>query len=254
MVVLEGVASAAGSTGRMEIDMKVDIVERHDTGCSSHLNDHLLVREITHRINNEFASIIGRASMIAARSTSEEVKKALAAVTRILHDCADVHRSLEMPTLSTMVDASDYVRALCQSIKRAKLDGRGIELVLVEHPLQMRSERCWMLGMIVSELITNSARHAFGDRGGQIQIKLSGAGPYAQCSVTDNGSSRDPGTPGQGLKIIEALVKELDGKIVHRFGTDGAVTMLMFPINGMEHGSWIKDEERTGRRFAAYPS
>jgi two-component sensor histidine kinase len=81
-----------------------------------------------------------------------------------------------MPTYSTVMDASDYVRVLCQSIKRAKLDDRNIELTLVEHPVKMRSDCCWRLGMIVSELIANSARHAFDGQGGAISI-LRSTGP-----------------------------------------------------------------------------
>ena len=53
---------------------------------------------------------------------------------------------------------------------------QGIELELASRPLKLRSERCWKLGLIVSELITNSARHAFGDRGGTIQVELSASG------------------------------------------------------------------------------
>ena len=138
---------------------------------------------------------------------------------------------LSMPTYSTVMDASDYVRVLCQSIKRAKLDDRNIELTLVEHPLQMRSERCWGLGMIVSELIANSACHAFDGRGGAIRIELSASGPIAQCQVTDNGSSSGVPQFGNGLKIIEELVRELDGEIVHRFEIDGATSVLIFPID-----------------------
>ncbi len=63
--------------------MKVDILEGLDPNRPRNSSDHLLVRELTHRINNEFASVIGRASLFAARSTNHEVKKALAAITRI---------------------------------------------------------------------------------------------------------------------------------------------------------------------------
>lgn len=195
-------------------------------------NEHLLARELRHRINNEFASLIALVSLIVSRSTSDEVKGALSRVMNLLHSYADVHRALQMPTCSTVIDAPDYIHALCQSIGRARLDHRGIRLVFVECPLQMRSEQCWKLGMIVSELITNSARHAFGDGGGTIQVELSGSGPFAHCCVTDNGSSQGSYEPGEGLNIVNALAKELNGEIVHRFGIEGATSILTFPING----------------------
>jgi two-component sensor histidine kinase len=211
--------------------MKVDIVESVDLNRSPNANDHLLVRELTHRVNNEFASVIGLVSLIAARSASDEIKQALSGVTSLLHNYAGVHRALQMPTYGTVINASDYIRALCQSIRRARLDHREIELELVEHPLYMHSERSWKLGMIVSELITNSARHAFDGHGGTIRIELSGSGPFVQCCVTDNGSSQGSIRPGDGLKIVDALARELDGEIFHRFGADGALSVLIFPVS-----------------------
>jgi two-component sensor histidine kinase len=194
-------------------------------------DDYLLVRELTHRINNEFASMIGLVSLAAARSTGDEVKSALDGVKALLYNHACVYRSLQMPTYSTVMGVSDYIRVLCQSIKRAKLDDRNIELTLVEHPLQMRSERCWRLGMIISELIANSARHAFDGRSGAIRIELSASGPIARCRVTDNGSSSGAPQSGNGLKIIEELARELDGEIVHHFAVDGATSILIFPTD-----------------------
>ena len=210
----------------------IDIVEGPDADRPPASNDYLLVRELTHRMNNEFALMIGLISRVAAGSASAEVKDALSGVVNILHDYAGSHRALEIPTYSTVIDASHYIRALCQAIRRTKLDLRDIELVLVERSLHMRSEQCWRLGMIVSELITNSARHAFDDRGGTIRVELSGSGPFAECCVMDNGSTRGRHTPGQGLRIVEALARELNGEIAHRFGADGALSRLRFPISG----------------------
>ena len=245
------------------VDMKVESVERLGERDAPNSNEHLLVRELTHRINNELALIIGHASLTAARSTNEEVKSALAGITRLLHHCADVNKALEMPTHSTVINASDYIHVLCQSIRRARLDDRGIELVLVAHPLHMQSTRCWKLGIIVSELITNCVRHAFDGHGGRIQVELSRAGPYVQCCVIDNGSSQSSGVPGQGLKIIKALATELDGEMLYRFGAEGAVSMLIFPLNDeirqiendpLENDPWVNDTDCGRLASAIYPS
>ena len=237
--------------------MKVDIVEAVDSDRSPNSNDHLLVRELTHRINNEFTSIIGHTSLMAARSSNAEVKDALSGVSRLLHHCADIHRALQIPALSTLIDASSYIRTLCQSIRRARLENRNIELVFVEYPILISSDRCWRLGMIVSELITNSMRHAFDGRGGTIRVELSSSGPYVECCVMDNGSSRERREPGQGLKIVEALAKELNGNAVYRFGPKGAFSVVIFPIDEdapqMESHFWINEDNRDNRRRAASP-
>jgi two-component sensor histidine kinase len=210
-------------------------------------NEFLLLRELSHRINNEFASAIGYVSTIASRSTSEDAKLALTGVADLLHHYAEVHRALQMPTYSTAIDASGYIRALCQSIQGARLDHRNINLVLVECPLRLRSEQCWKLGMIIAELVTNSARHAFNDGGGTIRIQMSASGPFAQCCITDDGSSRGPLQPGHGLKIVDALARELNGRIDHRFGLGGATSILRFPINDeasrLTRGAWISSDD-----------
>ena len=95
-------------------------------------SEYLLVRELAHRINNEYASLIGVSSRMASRSSNDEVKAALLEVINLLHNYADMHRALQIPAYSSGVDVSRYIRTLCQSIKRAVLDRRGIEMVLSE--------------------------------------------------------------------------------------------------------------------------
>jgi len=49
-------------------------------------SEYLLVRELAHRINNEYASLIGVSSRMASRSISDEVKAALFEVINLLHN------------------------------------------------------------------------------------------------------------------------------------------------------------------------
>ncbi|UFW85055.1 sensor histidine kinase [Bradyrhizobium barranii] len=196
--------------------------------------DHLLIQELSHRVKNELTSVIGLAVSIARRSTSHEVKSALAKVSNTLHCYAVAHRALQMPLHCTEIEASEYVTALCHSLSCARLDPQGIELVLALRPFKLRSERCWKLGLILSELITNSARHAFGNRGGIIEVTLRTSGLLAECCVKDNGSAQSPHGIGQGLKIVAALAKELGGAMSHEFGPEGTTSTVTFPIHNDE--------------------
>src|SRR5258706_5907700 len=127
------------------------------------------------------------------------------------------------------------LRQLCQSISRSRLDCRGIELQFVGRPLEMNSERCWRLSMIISELITNAARHAFGDGGGKIRVKLSRCGPFIKCRVADDGTAPEKIRPGRGFAIVEGLIASLEGTINQHFGPGGAVSDVIFPAC-----SWAK--------------
>jgi two-component sensor histidine kinase len=55
-----------------------------------------------------------------------------------------------------------------------------------------------------------------------------------QCCIMDNGSSRGSHRPGQGLRIVDALAKEMNGRIDHRFGAGGATSILRFPISSSD--------------------
>jgi two-component sensor histidine kinase len=193
------------------------------------LEARLLLREFSHRINNELASAIGMISVAARHLGSGEAKAALAAVQDRLHNYARVHHALQMPEHSSRIDAAAYLRQLCRAICSSKLNAKGIKLVLMERPFQMDSERCWRLGLIVSELITNSARHAFRDNGGLIRVELAPSTSIIECRVTDNGSSLPTIFPGNGTRIIASLAKSLDGTIHQHFAPQGTVSVLMFP-------------------------
>jgi two-component sensor histidine kinase len=190
---------------------------------------YLLLREFSHRINNEFASAIGVISIAAARSANDEAKVALAAVQDQLKNYALVQHALQMPEHTGCIDAAAYLRQLCWAISRSKLESKGIELRFVERAFLMNSERCWRLGLIVSELITNAERHAFRNGGGSIRVELLPSLPFVECRVTDNGTSEANACRGHGLKIVEALAKSLGGTIDQRFGPRGATAVLIFP-------------------------
>jgi two-component sensor histidine kinase len=191
----------------------------------------LLMHEFSHRISNEFASAIGAVSIAAARAVNNEAKAALATVRDQLQNYAQLHIALRMPEYGIRVDAAAYLRELCCAISRSKLQRKKIQLLLVERALLMNSERCWRLGLIVSELITNAARHAFGDDGGVIRVELLSSEAFVQCHVTDNGTSKKNIHPRWGLKIVEALADSLGGSIEQRFGPLGATSVLRFPVN-----------------------
>lgn len=192
--------------------------------------EFLWLRELTHRINNELTCTIGVITVDAARSDNCGVKRALARVIEHLYDHARLYRTLQIPLENNWIDATAYLRELCQSISRAKLQSIGIQLVLVEHSVWLTSIQCWKLGMIVSELITNSCRHAFGDKGGVIRIELKKRGLRAECRISDNGTSSKLAQSGHGTKIVQQLAQALDGGIDLLFGRGGAIATVSFQV------------------------
>jgi two-component sensor histidine kinase len=193
--------------------------------------ERVLLHELVHRINNEYSSLISAVSRTAARAVNQDVKVALAHIIEVLYHHTELHRALQLPENDTHIDAAAYLENLCQSISRSKLDDMKIDLVVAASPLQLQSDRCWRLGMIVYELITNAARHAFANGSGQVRVKLWRARKFVECSVTDDGSAPADVQRGRGLTIVHELVKDLDGRIYQKFGHTGSRSILTFPYN-----------------------
>lgn len=196
---------------------------------SSLPEERLLIRELAHRINNEFASVANMLSIAAARTANVEAKSTLTTVLTRLEGYLRVHRALQMPSASDFVDASAYLRELCRSISWSKLANRNIELVFAESPLSLKAEQCWLLGMIVYELINNAARHAFDEAGGEIQLTVVQVGKFIECHVSDDGTAPFLARPGRGLKIIEDLAARLHGRFEQQLGPHGSASRVIFP-------------------------
>lgn len=196
---------------------------------SSFPEERLLVRELTHRINNEFAYVVSMMSLAAARTGAAEAKSALTAAKDRLEAFVRVHRALQVPELDERVDATAHLRELCRSISYSKLDSRNIDLVFAEHPLRLEPEQCWLLGMIIYELTNNAARHAFDEAGGEIRVSVAQTGRFVECLVSDDGTAPFFVRRGRGLKIIEDLAARLNGQFEQRLEARGSVSRVIFP-------------------------
>jgi two-component sensor histidine kinase len=213
-------------------------------------DDHLLLRELAHRVNNEFTSIINTISRAAARSPNPEVTAALNEATEMLHNYVDVHRALKMPKPDTQMDAAEYLHRLCAVMRRSKLEQMGIGLVLNSAPLTLGSERSWYLGLIVYELVTNAVRHSFAGRGGEIRVALQCTDGFVECKVEDDGSGSSSFRRGQGLTIVARLANELGGSVRHQSEPNGWMSILVFPLSPRTAQTCVAGTERTQLRFA----
>jgi two-component sensor histidine kinase len=206
--------------------------------------DHVLLRELAHRVNNEFTSVINTMSRVAARSANPAVKAALSEATEMLHSYVDVHRALKLPSPDTPVDAAEYLHRLCTVMHRATLERMGIGLVFDSAALTLGPERSWYLGLIVHELVANAARHAFAGRGGEIRVELRCTGDVVQCRIRDNGSGSSDFQRGEGLTIVAQLANELGGTMQHRFGPNGSTSILAFPLSARNTQTSAAGSER----------
>ena len=199
------------------------------------LSERTLLRELNHRINNEFTSAINFVSVAAVRADNAEVKSALNHVVELLHQYADVHRALHMPDQGRFTDAAKYLQQLCFSVTKYQLDRLAIRALFSADDLRLEGERCWKFGLIVSELLTNVGRHAqFDGRDPELRVELTLSGNIVKCKVSDNGSAPEPVRRGRGLTIIGELADSLGGRVHMSCAAEGYSFLLTFPLTESE--------------------
>jgi two-component sensor histidine kinase len=116
-----------------------------------------------------------------------------------------------------------------------QLDCLTIRLLFSADDLRLEGERCWKLGLIVSELLTNVARHAQFDAGHpELRVELMVRGNVVKCRVSDNGSAPEPIRRGRGLTIIGELASSLGGRVHTSCATEGSYILLTFPLTESE--------------------
>jgi two-component sensor histidine kinase len=114
----------------------------------------------------------------------------------------------------------------------------AIRVLLSADDLRLEGERCWKVGLIVSELLTNVGRHAqFDDRRPALRVELTLAGNVVRCKVSDNGSAPEPVRRGRGLTIIGELAASLGGSVHTSCAAEGYSFLVTFQLTEAEQRS-----------------
>jgi len=147
----------------------------------------------------------------------------------------ELHRSLLVGARSDWISVPYYVEHLCKALSDALLEPRGVTFEVHVDAGELRSEQCELFGLVIAELVTNAAKHAFCDGvDGIVRVELVRQAHGWLCVVSDNGDGAGAVLPGIGSKIIEQLVQTMGGRIARRSsasGTSIAVTLEAYKDN-----------------------
>jgi two-component sensor histidine kinase len=140
----------------------------------------ILLQEITHRVTNEYCTAVSVLSVAAANAANPEAKVAISAAAERRYEYAKLHAALQKPNGCAQLDLSSYLSGLCRAFTDSRLRDGRIRLTLVADELVMGAEQCWLAGLILSELISNAAKHAFCQGGDITRVELSRSCDHAQ--------------------------------------------------------------------------
>jgi two-component sensor histidine kinase len=204
----------------------------------------VLDREADHRIANNLGLIVGLLRLRARAVVQREGKMERAEVSMLLEDIAarvetvaGLHRMLSHSYRNALVDLGAYLRELCASLATSLSSNAQVQ---VSHHTQeacvLPPDQVLTVGMLVSELITNSVKYAH-PTGLAVKIDITcgpGAAGNLMIEIADDGvglpENFDPMVDGGlGLRVVRSLAAQLGGAIQFHSNPLGTRVRLEMP-------------------------
>ena len=197
----------------------------------------LLLQEMHHRINNSLHIIASILLLKAQTVLSEETRQHLHDAHERVMAIATVQEQLHPSVYGAPIDVRSYLTRLCESLATSMISKGGRVSVRVEAGEGiMTSEQAISMGLITTELVINALKHAFpaGAKGDVLVRFESGEGAW-RLSVSDDGVgtgrglSDTPAKIGLGTSIVEALTRQLGGRVATSDNLPGTTVAVTVP-------------------------
>lgn len=191
----------------------------------------LFLEEFDHRVKNNFTLVAALLDMQRRRAGSGETADALTSALARVESIARAHRHLYRGGVTPgTVDFATYLHELCVALSEALFLRGAITLDCISDHAALPRDRAVSIGLIVNELVTNAAKHAFGDReDGRISVRFAAQAGGWRLTVADNGTgmpaeTQAKGRPGGlGQRLIDGFVRQARGAIRNESGPEGTL-------------------------------
>jgi two-component sensor histidine kinase len=174
----------------------------------------LLLREVHHRVKNNFQVINSLISFESSHATNDETRETLRNLHGRVYALGLVHQRLMQSSNLSTFDIRAFLDDLCGNLASlSSAEMRGITLVAEADPLQTDLDVAGPLGLLVTELVTAAfARYGDGNTG-KIRVSLRRV-PDTKLSlvVSDDAPPGEAGDASES-RIVRALVKQLGGEL-----------------------------------------
>ncbi len=194
----------------------------------------LILREAHHRIKNNMSTTIALLRLQLRTHTDPTVTAALQEAAGRLQGMMVLYDKLFRAGGAASMPLSDYLTPLIHEILGVFSGGIRIRASLEIGDIVLPAEILSSLGILINELVTNSAKYAFGEMDeGRISLSASRIDDRVRIEYEDNGrglpESAAGATPGGfGMELILIIVKQIKGRLTMEKGA-GARFVIEFP-------------------------
>jgi chemotaxis family two-component system sensor kinase Cph1 len=234
----------AWSTAEMETTARLrsDLAEMRSTQRLRDLNRRLmetvaekdalldqkkfLIGEVNHRVQNSLQLVSSFLSFQAKESGDPKFKSAVIEATRRIGAVSLLHRSLYRSDEIGVTNCGRYLEDLVEHL----IGSIGEEWRPLIHldlgPVMLPLNSVIPVGLIVTELVININKYAYGGLPGPIEVTLSEGRSSFTVMVVDRGKGRTSERVGFGTRMMKGLVAQLAGELSFEDNAPGVRAVL----------------------------
>lgn len=192
---------------------------------------NVLAEELQHRVRNNLQLVYSM--LLRQIEKADHVdKEGIRSIARRVMSLANIYDHLLGHGLVQTIDFGAYLESLCASLHDFQEKGQiKVALDCAAEPMALELDLVTALGIIVTEITSNSYRHAFPEKSGTITVTLTHKKGNGLLVISDNGTGFTPQTESKrhGVGLIKRLMEQLDGTA--KLNSDkGTVWTLIFPM------------------------
>lgn len=222
------------NSANKKTEEQAQIIQNSNEELSETLEQLMLLQsEVHHRVKNNLQVIISLLELQEEELTDLKAIKNLQTMSKRIYSMAAIHEILYQQEDIAAVSFADYTKNLCDHFSNFSTLDNLPEFNISMSKQFFNLETSMPLGIILTELITNSLKYA-QTKGKQLRIDI-GLQPTKEgycLNYKDNG----PGFPkqqlegrkgGLGAYLLKSMSRQLSGRIVSK-NEEGAMYQIFF--------------------------
>lgn len=194
------------------------------------LQKEMLLKEVNHRIQNSL-QLVSSFLALQSRAASEPLlHTAFEEARRRLQAVALVHRRLYRADQIDTVDMGRYLEDLIGDMNASMGEEWAGMITVDASPVLAPTDRAVTLGLVVTELVINANKYAYGGAPGPIEVSLEEHRANLRLIVADRGKGKHQITEGFGSRMMNVMIKQLGGQITYSDNKPGLRAILTAPL------------------------
>ena len=191
----------------------------------------LVLRESHHRMKNTLTLLGASVRRDFTRAGPRGVSVAVDRFERRIVAFGRLYQLLSDNDDSSPVSTEVFFENLCGALSEAVLAPAGIRCDAAIASGTLSASQCHRLALMLTELVTNAAKHAFPNKkGGLIRIDIARRDGAWLCTVADNGIGATGPLQGTGSRILEGLARSIQARLHGEAGQGGTRVTIVMPV------------------------